>query len=78
MKGEEDMGATKVSEADYLDATDSYTGWCTVCKEFTRDCTEPDAEGYECPDCGQNTVIGAEDALLRGLIVFGEEEEEAC
>ena len=70
------MPATKVAESDYLDATDSYTGWCTNCKEFTRDCTEPDAEGYDCPECEKNTVIGAEDALLQGLIEFSEEEDE--
>jgi len=71
------MPATKVAESDYLDATDSYTGWCTNCKEFTRDCTEPDAEGYGCPECEQNTVIGAENALIAGLIsLVGDEEEE--
>jgi Zn finger protein HypA/HybF involved in hydrogenase expression len=61
---------TQVAEADYLSAVESYTGWCTTCKEFTREQTEPDAEGYDCPVCEENTVIGAEDALLQGLIEF--------
>jgi Zn finger protein HypA/HybF involved in hydrogenase expression len=63
---------TAVNEGDYADATESYTGWCTTCKEFTREHTEPDAEGYKCPVCDGLTVIGAEDALLLGHITFKE------
>ena len=61
---------TKVPEAEYVEATESYTGWCKACKKFTRGCTEPDAEDYDCPECEQNTVIGAENALIEGLIDF--------
>jgi Zn finger protein HypA/HybF involved in hydrogenase expression len=70
------MEATKITESDYLDAVYNYTGWCTSCKEFTRDSTEPDAEGYNCPECEQNTVVGAENALIAGLIVFVDDDEE--
>jgi len=35
-------------------------GWCSECKEWTRPMTEPDANDYECPDCEQHTVIGAD------------------
>lgn len=48
------------------EAIDSYTGWCTHCKKFTRSMTESDAREYDCPDCGQNTVFGAEEALIMG------------
>ncbi len=58
------MKPTVVKMADYLEATENYTGWCTSCKEFTRDSTEPDAEGYDCPACEQNTVMGAEQAMI--------------
>jgi Zn finger protein HypA/HybF involved in hydrogenase expression len=61
---------TAVSEEDYVEATESYTGWCKECKEFTRDETEPDAEAYDCPECGKHTVVGAENALIMGLIEF--------
>jgi len=64
---------TKIREADYMDANDSYTGWCTFCKEFTRSCTEPDAEGYDCPVCQRRDVVGAEQALIMGLFEFEEE-----
>lgn len=58
---------TKVTMEEYLEARENYQGWCTTCQEFTRDETEPDAEGYECPKCEQNTVVGAEDALMMEL-----------
>ncbi len=50
--------------ADYIDAVNNYLGWCTNCKEFTRDSTEPDADGYDCPGCEQHTVLGAEQAMI--------------
>ena len=62
----------EVEEADYHEATEHYMGWCPVCKEFTRDTTEPDATGYSCPECGQNEVVGAEQALIEGLIMFAD------
>lgn len=59
---------TKVSDEEYAYATNSYMGWCTACKEFTRECTEPDATEYDCDKCGQNTVMGAEQAVIEGEI----------
>lgn len=60
-----------VSEEDFLEAQDSNLGWCPSCASFTRECTEPDAEGYDCPECKQLVVVGADQALLCGLIEFG-------
>lgn len=60
----------KITEAEYLDNADQYIGYCTACKEFTRECTEPDAEGYDCPECKNDTVMGTEQALLCGHIDF--------
>jgi len=65
-----------MTETEYLDACDTFQGWCTFCKEFTRDQTEPDAEDYDCPVCEQNTVVGAEQALLLGIITEFDPEEE--
>lgn len=62
-----------VTEDRYYAATNDYEGFCTTCKDFTRDQTEPDAEGYDCPVCGGKTVVGAENALLMGLIEVDEE-----
>lgn len=59
-----------MSEQEYLEATESNSGYCTTCKEFTSDFAEPDAEGYTCDVCGNNTVCGAEQALILGHITF--------
>jgi Zn finger protein HypA/HybF involved in hydrogenase expression len=65
-----------IHEADYAEATDSYQGWCRHCKEFTRENTEPDAENYDCPVCEKKSVVGAEQALLLGLIELKFNEDE--
>ena len=54
-------------EEQYLEASDTYQGFCTVCNDWTRDCTEPDAEGYDCPVCDGNTVQGADVWLMGAL-----------
>lgn len=58
----------------YNEASSEYLGWCLRCKDFTRDCTEPDASEYDCPDCGNLSVLGAENALLSGYIVIDLDE----
>lgn len=63
--------STKVASCDYQQACNDSMGFCTVCCSFTRECTEPDAEDYDCEVCGEETsVVGAEQALIMGLIEF--------
>ncbi len=57
-----------VSLEDYKDAVETYTGWCTRCRDFTSECVEPDARFYTCPECQSATVFGAEQALLEEFI----------
>ena len=59
-----------IQEEEYRMATRDFVGWCTTCEDFTRDCTEGDAEAYDCPQCEGNTVMGAENALIAGEITF--------
>jgi len=59
---------TLVTQRSYENACENYRGFCIKCKKFTRDCTEPDAEGYDCPKCKGKTVIGAENALVMGIV----------
>lgn len=59
-----------IAQQEYENAARNLLGWCTTCEEFTRDCTEPDAEEYDCDQCGEDTVYGAEQALIMGLIAF--------
>jgi len=59
---------TGYTEAELNQADRDSQGWCTSCKEFTRDCTEPDAEDYDCPKCRQFTVVGAMQAVILGVV----------
>lgn len=59
----------KMTEQEYHNFCDNYAGYCTICDDVTRDSdTEPDAENYFCPDCGNDSVLGIELALLSGFI----------
>lgn len=64
-----------MDEDEYQEMVEDCMGFCMHCNKFTRESTEPDARDYECPECGNATVIGAEEALMNGCIEFGEEEE---
>jgi hypothetical protein len=59
-----------MTEDDFRDMCDEDQGYCTTCEDFTRDGVEPDAEEYECEQCGELSVMGAEQALIMGLIEF--------
>ena len=52
---------------EILAAINTYEGFCTECEEFTREMTEPDARDYDCPVCGEDKVIGAEELMLELL-----------
>lgn len=64
----------KISAADYSYQRENHGGFCTNCFEFTHETSEPDAENYRCPVCERNTVQGAENALIAGLIEITDEE----
>jgi hypothetical protein len=46
---------------------DDGTGYCLECGKPQK-YTEPDAEAYPCHACKQNSVYGAEQILLMGLV----------
>ncbi len=49
----------------YMLRNEEMAGWCTRCADWTRSGdVEGDAEGYECPVCGEHTVMGAEEWML--------------
>ena len=49
-------------------------GICVLCGEIAPN-VEHDAAGYECTNCGEMTVYGTEELVIRGLIVFDEVAE---
>lgn len=42
-------------------------GWCVACGE-EQSGVEPDARRYTCECCGEQTVYGAEEMVLMGLV----------
>lgn len=65
------MNQTPVSLEAYNEALECSMGWCKTCGDFTRECTEPDAEDYDCPECGEDSVMGASLAMVAGEIEVG-------
>lgn len=59
----------------FLQASEEYEGFCTTCGDFTRGECEPDGREYECPDCGERTVYGAEEAMMMGLLEISHEDD---
>jgi Zn finger protein HypA/HybF involved in hydrogenase expression len=50
-------------------------GICLECGN-TQSGVEPDAEEYECENCGENKVMGIENAFLIGEVEVSDEDEE--
>jgi Zn finger protein HypA/HybF involved in hydrogenase expression len=67
---------TRPTLKEIIEEQENYGGWCTYCEAWTHDCCEPDARKYECPKCGNNTVFGAEELLIMGLVSEGPFDEE--
>jgi len=43
-------------------------GLCLVCGAESEDMVEPDARKYPCSACGENSVYGAEEIMIMGLV----------
>ncbi|WP_428489100.1 hypothetical protein [Rhodopila sp.] len=52
----------QVAEASELQA-----GYCLACGNM-RDCCEPDAREYECEECHELQVYGAEELIIMGRV----------
>jgi predicted RNA-binding Zn-ribbon protein involved in translation (DUF1610 family) len=63
--------------ADHIESND---GFCTHCGEWTAlGGVEPDAHEYECDECGNMTVYGAEECVMMGIVPeddFGDFDDE--
>ena len=46
---------------------DENIGFCIECGA-ERECCEPDARKYQCEECGECAVYGAQEILIMGLI----------
>lgn len=44
-------------------------GYCETCVEVDEHAgCEPDAVGYKCPECGEDTLHGFEHAFISGMV----------
>jgi len=52
---------------------DNNVGFCIACGA-EHDCVEPDARKYHCDECDHNTVYGAEELVMMGMVKGGGQE----
>lgn len=62
-----------LSESEYHALVRQDAGLCLDCGSTETLGVEPDAEGYECEECGAGAVQGLENALCDGNIAIQEE-----
>lgn len=61
-----------LSESEYHALARQDAGLCLDCGSTETLGVEPDAEKYECEECGAEAVQGLEDALCEGHIAIQE------
>jgi hypothetical protein len=59
---------------EYEQHVDNSDGVCLACGEVRWGDTEPDAEGYPCEACGEDQVMGIENALIEARIQISGDE----
>lgn len=65
----------KLTEEQIESHKEENQGYCTECKAISGDHVEPDAEHYECEECGNESVMGIDMAVIEGHIEIVDEEE---
>jgi hypothetical protein len=67
----------RITVSEYRDAENDMAGYCPACDKIHDDNRiEPDAYGRRCPECGKATLMGVEEALLRGFFDIDPDQEE--
>ena len=59
------------SELKEVLENDDNEGFCVSCGALHGRC-EPDAQRYECEECGESKVYGAEEILLRDWVDYSD------
>lgn len=57
----------RLTEEAYFQFSEGYGGFCVACGDEAQP-VEPDARNYRCESCGEHSVFGAEELLIRGII----------
>jgi len=58
----------EMTEDEYRDNVETYSGICLACKDTTFGGVEGDARKYKCESCDENQVYGTEELLIMGKI----------
>jgi len=58
----------KLTEEEFVSLRDDNCGLCENCGEINDSFHEPDAENYQCENCGENKSHGIENCLIMGLL----------
>ncbi len=66
----------KLTQERYQELTDDNAGYCKHCDAIRNENVEPDADGYDCDECGKPEVMGVENALIYEHIEITEEDDE--
>lgn len=61
-----------ITEAEFNALMSEYGGVCLQCGYCQYGGVEPDAEEYECEECGAHAVMGAELAVVSGAVELDE------
>lgn len=64
----------RISMADYQDMAECSMGFCLDCSDWTTETVEPDAEYLPCETCDAEAVVGAEEALVMGVLDVQDDE----
>lgn len=65
-----------MTEWEFQELDDTYSGACVWCGETAQGDTEPDARKYRCASCDKPGVYGAQELLLMGFISLTDDEAE--
>ena len=66
----------KMTQEEYENFSEEYAGYCSKCDDITTYEVEPDAEGYECEQCQNHSVMGMENALILEKILITDDDED--
>lgn len=65
----------KITDEDYDEAVADNQGFCSNCEAVVSENVEPDSYSIECPECGEEKMMGVEHALIMGEIEIYDEDE---
>lgn len=66
----------KMTREQYKEAFDSDSGYCSDCDRLTATGTDPEAEENDCPECGNPSVMGIENALIYENVKISDDADE--